>query len=173
MLTVAGQSDYSQCFSIVITEPKDLLVYAAVNKIEKNVTLTLDGGNTYYVTLNGTTLTTASNTVTLALGKGSNDITIATDKPCQGILIKKLSFSDDLAAFPNPFTNTLNVNIGPDNLKTATLQLYNMMGTRVYGQQFSNISGVVTIAPGNLMEGTYTLKVVTPETEKIIKVVKK
>jgi large repetitive protein len=79
---VAGQSSYSQCFDMVITEPKDLAMYAAINKNASNITLTLDGASTYYITLNGTTVTTTQNIITLALNKGSNDIAISSDKPC-------------------------------------------------------------------------------------------
>ncbi|WDF78060.1 IPT/TIG domain-containing protein [Mucilaginibacter sp. KACC 22773] len=169
---VAGQSSYSQCFDIVITEPKDLAMYAAINKNASNITLTLDGASTYYITLNGTTVTTTQNIITLALNKGSNDIAISSDKPCQGSLEKKFTFADDFSVFPNPFNTTLNINVGTDNLAKATLQLYNIMGTKVYSQQFSNISGIISINPGNLVQGTYMLKLLTGQTEKMIKVVK-
>jgi len=170
--TVAGQSSYQQCFTVVITEPKDLSVYAAVNNTIQSVNLTLDGGSTYFVTLNGVTTTTTASSVTLALNKGVNDITVTTDKPCQGIYQKRFDLSPDILAYPNPFTSILNVSLGNDNVSSATVELFNTAGVKVYSKQFNNTSGLVQIDAGNIIPGIYMLKLTTAQTEKIFKVVK-
>ncbi|OCX52311.1 hypothetical protein BEL04_12610 [Mucilaginibacter sp. PPCGB 2223] len=170
--TVAGQSSYQQCFTVVITEPKDLSVYAAVNNTIQSVNLTLDGGNTYFITLNGVTTTTTNSNISLALNKGINDLMVTTDKPCQGTYQKRIDLSTGVSAYPNPFTSTLHVNIGNDQVASATIELYNTAGLKVYSKQFNNVSGEVEIAPGNLMPGIYMLKLSTDQLEKVFKVVK-
>jgi hypothetical protein len=170
--SVAGQSSYQQCFTVVITEPKDLSVYTAVNTKVQSLTLTLDGGNIYYITLNGVTTTTTGSNITLALNKGVNDLTVTTDKPCQGIIQKQISISDDLIAYPNPFTATLNVNLGDSNLPQATVAVYGVNGVKVYSKQFSNQSGIVQLDLSGLKPGMYVLKIESANAEKIYKVVK-
>ncbi|WP_448702315.1 FG-GAP-like repeat-containing protein [Mucilaginibacter sp. AW1-3] len=170
--TVAGQTGYSQCFTVVITEPKDLAVYAAVNNTIQSVNLTLYGGSTYFVTLNGITTTTNASNITLALNRGVNDVTVTTDKPCQGIYQKRIDVSLEVLAYPNPFTSALNINLGNDKVASATIELYNTAGTRVYSKQFNNVSGEVQITPGNLAPGMYMLKLSAGQLEKVFKVVK-
>ncbi len=170
--TVAGQSAYSQCFTVVITEPKDLAVYTAINKTINSVTLTLDGGNNYNVTLNGNTTTTTNSTITLNLAKGNNDITVTTDKPCQGSVTQHINLSADLVAYPNPFSSVLNVNLGTDNVPHAIIAIYSINGTQVYSHQFINQSGVVQLDLSALKPGLYILKLITAHSENIFKVMK-
>ncbi len=167
--TVAGQTGYSQCFTVVISEPKDLAVYTAVNKTINSVTLTLDGGNSYNVTLNGKTITTTSGNITLALNKGVNDLSVTTDKPCQGTVQKQISVSDDLTAYPNPFTSVLNVNLGDT---PVMVEIYSLSGTKVYSRQFAGQSGTVQLDLSALKPAMYLLKIGSASAEKIYKIVK-
>ena len=170
--TIAGESSYQQCFTVVITEPKSLAVYAAVNNTVQSLSLTLEGGSTYYVTLNGTTTTTTAGNITLSLRNGVNDVTVATDKSCQGIYQKRFDLSTGILAYPNPFTSTFNVNLGSAEIPSATIELFKITGGKVYSKQFTNTSGTVQIEPQNLSPGVYMLRVKTGQTEKTLKVVK-
>jgi hypothetical protein len=170
--TIAGQSSYQQCFNVVITEPKSLAVYAAVNNTAQSLNLTLDGSSTYYVTLNGITTTTTAGNITLSLRNGVNDVTVATDKSCQGIYQKRFDLSTGILAYPNPFTSTFNVNLGNEEVPLATIELFKITGGKVYSKQFTNTSGTVPIEPQNLTPGVYLLKVKTGQSEKTLKVVK-
>jgi len=171
-LTVAGESGYVQCFTVVITEPKSLAVYAAVNNSVKSVNLTLEGGSTYHVTLNGITTTTSAGNITLSLKNGTNDLTVATDKSCQGIYQKRFDISTGLLAYPNPFTSTFDVNLGNTTIPLATIELFKMSGEKVYSKQFTNASGNVPIEPINLPSGIYLLSVKTGQMQKTSKVIK-
>ena len=171
-LTVLGESGYLQCFTVVISEPKSLAVYAAVNNSVKSLNLTLEGSKTYYVTLNGTTTTTTSGNITLNLRNGVNDLTVATDKSCQGVYQNRFDISTGILAYPNPFTSTFNVNLGNTSLPIALIELFKMSGEKVYSKQFTNASGTVVIEPLNLMSGIYLLRVKTAQTEKTLKVIK-
>ncbi|RQO78027.1 hypothetical protein DBR40_08720 [Pedobacter sp. KBW01] len=170
--TIAGQNSYQQCFTVVITEPKSLAVYAAINNAAQSLNLTLDGASKYYVTLNGVTTTTTAGNMTLNLKNGVNDLTVATDKSCQGIYQKRFDLSTGILAFPNPFTSTLNVNLGNEEVSVATVGLFKITGEKVYSKQFANTSGTVQIEPQDLTPGVYILKLKTGQTEKILKVVK-
>jgi hypothetical protein len=170
--TVAGESSYQQCFTVIITEPKSLAVYAAVNNVVQSLNLTLEGASTYYVTLNGATTTTTASNITLNLRNGINDVTVATDKSCQGIYQKRFDVSTGILAYPNPFTSTFNVNLGSVEVPLATIELFKITGEKAYSKQLTNTSGTVQIEPVNLSPGIYMLRVKTGQTEKTLKVVK-
>ncbi len=169
---VANISSYSQCFTVVITEPKDLALYSAVNKINNTITLTLNGGSTYHVTLNGTTTTTTNSTLTLALTKGNNDLIVTTDKPCQGTIEQHINTSNNLTAYPNPFSGSLGVNLGSDNVQQASVQVYTTSGTKVYSKQFNNQSGTIQMDLSSLTSGMYIMTLVTDNAENTFKIVK-
>jgi len=170
--TVSGESSYQQCFNVVITEPKNLAVYAAVNNTSKSLSITMEGASNYYVTLNGTTTSTTNGNIILNLRNGVNDVTIATDKSCQGIYQKRFDLSTEILAYPNPFTSTFNVNLGSTEIPLATIELFKITGGKVYSKQFTNTGGIVQIEPLNLTPGIYMLRVKIGQTEKTLKVVK-
>lgn len=170
--TVAGQPGYQQCFTAVITEPKDLALYSAVNTQNNTVALTLEGSDRYLLTLNGVTTTVSSSNVTLNLRKGRNILTVATDKSCQGLLQKEINIAEDLIAYPNPFSNTLYINIGINNSLPTDVGLYSLSGNKIFSKQYNN-AGTVQIDVSSLDMGIYLVKVVTGGTEKTYKVIKK
>lgn len=149
-----------------------MAVYAAVNNAAQSLNLTLDGSSTYYVTLNGVTTTTTAGNITLSLRNGVNDVTVATDKSCQGIYQKRFDLSTGILAYPNPFTSTLNVNLGSTEIPFVTIELFKITGGKVYSKQFTNTSGTVPIEAQHLTPGVYLLKVKTGPSEKTLKVVK-
>jgi hypothetical protein len=170
--TAAGLSNFQQCFTIVITEPKDLAVYTAVNTKNNSVTLNLAGSASYNISLNGVNTTTTSSNVTLLLNKGNNNIAVTTDLPCQGVIEKQINLSDDPLPYPNPFVNRLSVNLGAYNVTNAAINIYNLNYTRVYSKQLTNISGVVQLDVSDLDRGIYVLKLTTDKTEKVFKIIK-
>jgi hypothetical protein len=170
--TVAGLPNYQQCFTIVVTEPKDLEVYAAINKSSNNVTLNLAGANEYKVTLNGSTTITSGNFITLALAKGNNSLLVSTDKPCQGTFEKQINIPTTVVPYPNPFTSTVNINLGDETVANATISIYNLNNIKVYNKQYYNQSGLVTIDVSGLSSGVYMLKLVTDKNANTFKIIK-
>ncbi|MBS1524387.1 MAG: VCBS repeat-containing protein [Bacteroidetes bacterium] len=118
-ISVPGNSNYQQCYNLVITEPKDLSVYSTVDDANKNITLTLDGGTQYNIRLNNTTYTTNNSYITLPLADGNNQITVTTDRLCQGMIQKLINISGKISPYPVPFQNTLSLNLGNSTVITC------------------------------------------------------
>jgi len=173
-ITVAGQPNYSQCFTVVITEPKDLSLYTTINPSFNNLTLALSGGSQYNIVLNGTSYATSSNTITLPLNAGSNDLEVSTNLPCQGSIKKVINLSANTIPYPDPFQSALNLNIGNDNISNVTVEIHALSnGKLAYSQQFTNQSGVLQLDVSGLANGLYALKITTDTYEKIYKILKK
>ena len=75
---------------------------------------------------------------------------------------------DQLQIFPNPFSNV--ITIENTTLKELNLQIYNANGQLV--KSIENEHSFSTINLASLNNGVYFLKVVTPETQKVLKLLK-
>ncbi len=172
-ITVAGQSNYQQCFTVVVTEPKDLSVFVANVSIGNQVVLTLGGGTTYHVNLNGTVITTTSNQLTLSLAKGTNIILVSTDTACQGVIEKDITVANEMPVYPNPFDQMLNLNIGSSIVKKIDINIYSTDGRTVYTTKYNNASGSLQLDLAKLNSGMYLLRLSADDSETVFKIVKK
>ncbi|ASU34330.1 putative Ig domain-containing protein [Mucilaginibacter xinganensis] len=172
-ITVAGQPDYAQCYDVVITEPKNLSVYSVINS-DNSLTLGLSGGSRYNIILNGTAYATSSNSITLPLGEGTNDLTVTTDRLCQGSFKRFINISGKIIPYPMPFQNSLNLNVGNTMVNNVSIEIHNVGdGKLVYTKQYINQSGVIQLDLTGLQGGVYALHLSTDSSDKIFKIIKK
>jgi len=170
--SVAGQSSFKQCFTSVITEPKDLSVYTTLIPATNQAMLTLDGGDIYHITLNGVTSTTTDTQLRVDLKPGANQLSITTDKDCQGIYTKTITIAEGITLYPNPFTQMVSINLGNDLIKSTKVFVYDAFTKVVFSKQFSNQSGSVQLDLSKLTPGVYMVEVIADGkqgTHKIIK----
>jgi len=172
-ITIAGQSDFQQCYNVVITQPQALSVYAAVNNSNNTVNLALSGGTLYNIQLNGELYTTTGNSITLPLKTGNNDLVISTDKLCQGTVEKLINASGIISPYPVPFDNILNLNLGDVNINNVTVEIHDAQdGKLVFSNQYVNQSGVLQLNLSSLNSGVYALHLTLDSSEKIFKILK-
>ena len=75
---------------------------------------------------------------------------------------------DQLLVFPNPF-NTI-ITIESTTLKEFNLQIYNANGQLVKSIENGHTYSTINLA--SLNKGVYFLKVVSPESQKVVKILK-
>jgi hypothetical protein len=172
-IKVSGESDYSKCYTTVISEPQDLSVYAAVAHGRNDVTLNLGGAEYYEINLNGTRYTTSKNQITLPLLVGNNKLEVSSDKACQGTVEKSLTLLKDPTVYPNPFERTVSLNLNQENVKKAVINVYGANGKVVYAANYYNVFGDVELDLSDLSSGMYLLKLSTENSDKTIKILKK
>lgn len=172
-ISVDGNSDYKACFDLVITEPKDLSVSSETDLVTNTVSLALNGGDTYEVTLNGNTFKTASNLLSLPLKNGPNKLRVSTDKECQGIIEKTIYVADEVMIFPNPFDNLLNVTLGSNESGNRLVSIVDSSGQQVYKQTHEAFNGNMQLNLSYLKNGLYFIKIVNGNTEVISKILKR
>lgn len=74
---------------------------------------------------------------------------------------KILRVTDNAVVFPNPFTNELNVSLFNTEMKEHKLELFDMQGRKVYGNDFmirDKTFEIIKIDAGLLQQGVYTLR---------------
>lgn len=172
-ITVDGQT-YQQCFSVNITEPKDLSLFSTINKDLNTINLQMSGSaGGYTVKLNDVEYKTSKSDITLPLKIGENRIVVFTDKLCQGIIEKIVTMNDKITPYPNPFQNILNVNIGNDAVKNAAYDVISVTsGKVVYSGKSSNQAGVMRVDLSGIPGGIYYFKLNLDNKESAFKIIK-
>lgn len=168
-ITLANQPDFSQCFNVAIEQPAPLSVTSKTALEQNSFTAEMQGSNTYYITHNGTTITTTKNHIELQLKAGLNTISIKGEQDCQGHFEERVFQGTLIRAFPNPISHTLNVMLG-SNGDEKQIQIYSLLGKRVYNTTTTN--SALSINTSKLNSGSYILRVSTTETTKNIKLIK-
>jgi hypothetical protein len=173
-ITNSALVNYTQCFGLTITEPKDLSVYAITDKSSNKVTINLEGGSVYQIQLNGKSYTTNDNSITLPLNEGSNNLSVSTDKLCQGKVDQIINISGNFMPYPNPFVDILYINIGENTVNRAKVQIYDATtGTLQMEKEYGAQSGVLGLDVSNLGMGVYSIHLVIDSKEKVYKIFKR
>jgi len=155
-ITLPEYPTYKTNFSVEISEPKVLAVASKQDNIKKSVTLNLSGGESYFITINGIVSITNLNEIKLPLNKDINNISVSTNKACQGIFEQTIILENELIISPNPVEDTFSLTI-PPNLANSILQIYNTMGTLVRQENISKITSSIKV--NELSQGVYFVKV--------------
>jgi hypothetical protein len=70
--------------------------------------------------------------------------------------ISKISTIASLNAFPNPADDKVTLSFTRSSLnENATIELYNMLGAKVYSQKVDGMDGTISISTENLKAGLY------------------
>ncbi len=171
-ITAEGVTNFTQCYNLTLTEPQPLSVYSAVNALDKKLVLNLSGATSYRIVFNGKSYTTSANTITLNMESGTNNLLVSTDKNCQGVLKKSFFLEHDKRIYPNPFDNTLFVNMGNDSSRIVQVDLYSLLGFPAYSKQLVSENSVFHLDLSDLTSGAYVLKIKTAMNQSSSKIVK-
>ncbi|HEX7415045.1 MAG TPA: LamG-like jellyroll fold domain-containing protein [Bacteroidia bacterium] len=156
-------------------------------------------GTTYYLYINGVLDKTYTNSIAAAsylckMVIGSTDSTVATETffgklddfgmwnralttteitqvfQSSATSIKNITSSNQIKIYPNPANNEINLTISQfDNLKTSSVEIYNLIGECVHRQVLKSSNSLINVA--DLSNGVYFVTVTNGEetsTEKII-----
>jgi hypothetical protein len=173
-ITVQGQAEYQQCFNIAVAAPKMLTVISSLDPSGKNITLDLEGGQFYEITLNGKKYSTTEPTITLPLDSDYAKLSVRTDKECQGTFEEDISLEGALKIYPNPVSDGSLLHIqseGHHPNEQYTLSLYDSSGhlvktEKIFGQTLN------TFNMDGLPKGLYLLTLETPKKSYNFKILK-
>ncbi|WP_299334210.1 T9SS type A sorting domain-containing protein [uncultured Psychroserpens sp.] len=170
-ITIEEWPDYELCYTIVITEPDPLEVFANRTMSGDQLTLDLSGSSSYNIKFNGDTFTTHNNSITLDLLPGVNTLKVSTDLDCQGIYEERIVMTDNFLVYPNPFKNLVNIynGIEGDNL---SINIYSSLGQLVLSKTIENEGMKMSVNTTDLTAGVYIMVVKTETTISTYKIVK-
>jgi hypothetical protein len=170
-ITIEGQNDYKQCYELIITEPRELKTYISIDRNTNFINLTLAGSTSYTIDLNGKEYKTSLSYISFPLEKGTNNIKISTDIPCQGVITQKIQGFSESLVYPSPFKDILKIDLR-EILSNAKIVITNAAGKTVYSG-FNNKNGdILEIDLTHLIPGTYYVRLSTNDlviTNKVLK----
>ena len=172
-ITIEGENEYEQCFNLVISEPEDLSVSSKTDMSKSEVTLSLQGSDSYFITFNDRLIKTSEDQITLNLEQSSNKIIVKTNNDCQGIYEETIITNSIPLVYPNPIVNdNLYINTGFLNDSSVIIQIVNLTGNLISSNTYTPNNSRVELDTSTLPRGILILKIVTSNetfTYKIIK----
>lgn len=171
-INVADQPNYKQCFDVLIKEPKDLSVYSSIKDNGNCVLLKLEGGERYYIDINGKVFTTSDKEITLPLNAGNNTVKITSDKICQGQVTRNFISGNMIALYPNPVKNTLNINTASSNSNIVKVDIHALDGRLVLNGQYPITDGQTQVDVSRLNKGLYVLTLTNGNVKSVHKILK-
>lgn len=171
-ITHEDDANYNKCFTVTITEPKDVVLTSKINP-DQSVTLMMGGADLYFISLNGKSYQSSTGEITLPLSAGSNDLKVSTAIVCQGIIEKKIMLESSIKVYPNPFEGEVNIQLQIDPaVANVTIQVYDQSGKKVYEKVMAN-TGYFQLNLDSLPTGTYVLRALSGKNILRTKIIKK
>ena len=171
-LTLESQHDYKQCYTLVITEPEDLIVLPIEGLSGGRIAYEMSGASNYIIEFNGLVFETTDNYISFALERGKNTIRIKTGADCQGVFEETIFLSDDILLFPNPFKNYLHVNLGDRKTEEIQINIYSTSGILVRSKKYQAQKGNIDIETSSLASGVYVIDLRRKDDHTTFKIVK-
>ncbi len=172
-ITIGEEPSFLQRFSVQIEEPKPLNVSPNFDLSSKTATLELSGATNYLIEINGLKFSTSETEVQLPLDQNKNEISVSTEKECQGVFKKIIYLSEEISIFPNPFTDNITVSMGQQEALDSTIKIYDISGSKIYEYTYLINNNDITIDTSNFLIGVYIVDITTNNTQRIFKIVKR
>jgi hypothetical protein len=172
-ITIEGESTFRQCFELTVKEPRDLSLFSFVDQESRKLSLKMEGGQTYFVELNGELLSTSDPEMELSLNPGNNSLKVYTDKLCQGVIERTFVIGDGVRIFPQPFESELNLVLGEAFTGTVRIQLTDIGGKVVYSGDHLPEAGTIRLYLPGLIPGAYLVQVSSKDQRSIHKILKR
>ncbi len=160
------------CVDVEISEPDELVVTSITSMDGSQITLNLQGSNSYNIELNGTITQTSVSELVLPLKKGLNTLKVYTDIACQGIYQEQFGNFENPIVFPNPVMDVAEVYVGFDDEK-VNVQIFTANGRWVKNRMEIPIDGRITIDFSSYATGIYYLKFLGETVKGTSKVIKR
>jgi hypothetical protein len=173
-ITIATEPSFTQCFTIVITQPESLSVFTKLDVDSRSLTIDLDGSDEYIINLNNKIFLTQESQITLELTNGINRLVISTSKTCQGTYEEEIILEPNkIVMYPNPIRNQMAyVLVGFSTSNTAKVTLHSIHGQLVFSKKEAVVNNQIAINLESVEVGTYILSVALDDKHTNFKIIK-
>ncbi|WP_299114852.1 T9SS type A sorting domain-containing protein [uncultured Winogradskyella sp.] len=169
-ITIEEWPAYQTCYTIVITEPNPLEVFASRVASGNRIVVEMSGSTSYNFVFNDETFTTHNSSITLDLKEGANTLKVSTDLECQGIFSEIIFNTKDFVISPNPFNDV--INIDNVNEEEISVNVHSIIGKLILNEKHTGETQNIRINTSSFDSGIYIISVTSKtriSTYKIIK----
>lgn len=157
VIKVDGILNFERKYDIKITEPAPLNATTSVDYQNSILNLNVNGASNYTINLNGSITNFQKSTIQLSLLKGLNNLSITTDKECQGAYNETIFISEETLLFPNPSFGEVNLHIHGKDEK-IDIKVSNMNGAVIFENNYEvPINRLIELNLSHLASGTYLI----------------
>lgn len=163
-------TSYLHCVTLNI-EASNLLTGKTSNVKEDKIEVNIESGTApYIVSVNNIKILETSNTNFSVPVKEGDFVQVESKATCEGKLTKVVESSFEVKAFPNPTTDSIELNI-PKSKENVTIELYSQTSGLISSKQYKVVNSKVKMNLENNPSGIYfiRLNLDAPKTIKIIK----
>ncbi|MFP4845578.1 T9SS type A sorting domain-containing protein [Winogradskyella sp. PE311] len=170
-ITVAEWPSYQSCYTIVITQPEPLEVFASRTAFGSKIALDMNGSSSYKIHFNSSIFTTHNSSIVLDLQPGINNLKVSTDLDCQGIFEEKIFSGIGFQVFPNPFNHRINIFDGKEG-GVIKIHVYSSVGQLVLSNEIENRGRIMTLDTSELSSGIFFMTLETSLEKLTYKILK-
>lgn len=176
-VTIPEFPNYEQCFNATIETPEEFNSgKTVIDYTAQKASIVVSGSKNYEVFVNDKIYSfqfdnTTNQQLSFPLDKGSNLISIETDKICQGVFNDSVIVNNAILS-PNPVADVLKVE-GLESMGDAQIVISNLNGTTALLESKQITSGILEMNISSLSPGIYVLTITNGEKDINIKFVKK
>ncbi|GGI58110.1 T9SS type A sorting domain-containing protein [Winogradskyella haliclonae] len=170
-ITIEEWPNYQACYTIVITEPNPLEVFASRVASGNRIVVEMSGSTRYNFVFNGEAFTTHNSSITLDLKEGANTLKVSTDLECQGTFNDVIFNTKDFIVSPNPFNDIVNIdNINED--EEIFVNIYSVVGKLVLSKKYRSETRNIALDTRGFDSGMYIISVVSKTRVSTYKIIK-
>jgi hypothetical protein len=170
-ITIAEWPEFQICYTIVITQPDPLEVFASRMASGNALSITMTGNSKYHIEFNDETFTTYNPIISLELQQGTNTLKVSTDLECQGIYEKNILVTNSAFVYPNPFSSQISIYTDNEG-ESVTVNMYSMFGQLVLTKTFINQGLSMEVDTSILTAGMYFITIQTKTITSAYKIIK-
>ena len=170
--TTAEVEYQETCFEIVISQPDPLEVSTNLVSEGTQLNLSMEGAETYTISLNGKQTRVQGDEITLDLHSGVNRLKVFTDKSCQGIYEDEVIVAYGPSAYPNPTASATRLFLGVVE-ETLSVSIFSPDGHLVRETTYRPNGNQIDLDFTGLPAGVYIVKFTGPNSQGTTKVIKR
>ncbi len=170
-ISTEGVSE-NTCYNVEIKEAESLAGKSSVDIKSNKISVKIEKGTApYTVSVNNADVyQTSASSFDVEVGQG-DIVQIKTDVDCEGLMVEKVDFLNDVRAYPNPTMGEVELEI-PVPLESVPVNIYGLHAQLISSKIYPIVSGKVTINIQDKPDGIYFAEVLL-ERPINIKIVKK
>lgn len=165
-------SNYQTCSKIIITEPLPLSVQLDFNSLTNSVTLKMNGAKAYTIELNGKSMQTENQLISLPLYDEVNNLKVSTNQSCQGNFEETVHLKNSFLIYPNPVNESLSIDLKSLTSDTVEIAIFTEAGLLIHSKTYLVKQSKIELNTSAFSSGIYLLRVKNDKLNKSFKLIK-
>ena len=132
----------------------------------------MNGAKEYTIEINGKSMQTENQLISLPLYDEVNDVRVSTNQSCQGKFEETVILENSFLIYPNPVNESLSIDLKSLTSDTVEIAIFTEAGLLIHSETYLVKSSKIEINTSTLSSGIYFLRVMNDNVNKSFKLIK-